>query len=288
MASAKKTKNAVAKMSFTVGAEMDQRLWVEMVNAQNQTRTNGPTDGRSHIGRTIMRRRIIKFVAAAAIVAVALLGLFEFIGTGSTSGVVWAEVVQRIQASQATIYRTRDIQNLAVEPAGEVEQYEMWYRCPDHTRVDNYEAGEIQSSLFIDYNSRSITNLMYSAKCYFRQTMSEAHAAKAGPADPLAFVAKFLSTGHQELGRKVIDSVPCEGIETTDSSIVEANYNIDSFVGRLWVSIETEYPVLLEAEVVGNGGQIHSKRIIDRFQWDVDLDPDMFEANIPSDYTQLN
>jgi hypothetical protein len=55
---------------------------------------------------------------------------------------------------------------------------------------------------------------------------------------------------------------------------------------RLWVSAETGYPVLFErkmsAEVEGEAGQ--SECIMDQFQWDVELDPGIFEVDIPPDY----
>ena len=52
-----------------------------------------------------MRSPVIKLAIAAAIIAAVILGLFEFIGRGNTSGVVWAEVAQKVQASQGVIFR---------------------------------------------------------------------------------------------------------------------------------------------------------------------------------------
>jgi outer membrane lipoprotein-sorting protein len=93
--------------------------------------------------------------------------------------------------------------------------------------------------------------------------------------------------GSRKLGQKMIDGVLCEGLETTDSAFGVANFQVDSLVARVWVSVETGYPVLLEAEVVGDNGQLRITGVLDEFQWDVELDPSIFQPKIPPDYTQI-
>jgi hypothetical protein len=53
--------------------------------------------------------------------------------------------------------------------------------------------------------------------------------------------------------------------------------------------VETKYPVRYEKKLtVETGGEvISSDYVVDQFQWDVVLDPSLFEANIPSDYEQM-
>ena len=57
----------------------------------------------------------------------------------------------------------------------------------------------------------------------------------------------------------------------------------------MWVSVDTGYPVLFEssmsAEYQGTLGE--SEYTMDQFQWDAELDPSLFEPNIPPDYTQM-
>ncbi|MFH1882448.1 MAG: hypothetical protein ABIL62_07045, partial [Planctomycetota bacterium] len=60
------------------------------------------------IRKMIMKSPITKLAAAAVIITVVALGLFEFIGTDDTSGVVWAEVAKKVQASRGAIFRSRD------------------------------------------------------------------------------------------------------------------------------------------------------------------------------------
>jgi hypothetical protein len=57
----------------------------------------------------------------------------------------------------------------------------------------------------------------------------------------------------------------------------------------LWVSAETGYPVLYESKMSGEyEGQVwESESVTDQFQWDVELNPGIFEPNIPPDYERI-
>jgi hypothetical protein len=58
---------------------------------------------------------------------------------------------------------------------------------------------------------------------------------------------------------------------------------------RLWVNVETGYPVLFESKISAEyEGEVDVLEcIMDQFQWDVELDPNIFEPNIPPDYEAL-
>ena len=103
--------------------------------------------------------------------------------------------------------------------------------------------------------------------------------------DAQALVSLCLSRECRELGEKTIDGVLCEGLETTDSSGFDWNFPVKSFVGRLWVSVQTGYPVLAEGEVTGGDeGNLRQTATMDQFQWDLDFDESGIEPEIPSDY----
>ena len=85
-----------------------------------------------------------------------------------------------------------------------------------------------------------------------------------------------------------MDGVLCEGIETTDPTFGVANFPVDSLVARVWVNVETGYPVALEAEIIGDNGQTRITGILDQFQWDVELDESVFEPSIPEGYIDIS
>jgi len=100
-------------------------------------------------------------------------------------------------------------------------------------------------------------------------------------------IRQFTAGQYKELGRKVIDGVEAEGIETHDPAGFMGNFQVDSHTAQLWVSVETGYPILIESHTAGNNGTLQIKTIIDEFQWDVEFDPSTFTTTIPADYQPL-
>jgi hypothetical protein len=106
--------------------------------------------------------------------------------------------------------------------------------------------------------------------------------------NPTKWVENFQSCDYSKLGQKTIEGVLCEGFETTDQAFtgqdVPPELKIDSIVAHLWVNVETGYPVLLEVEFEG---MFSGKTSFDQFQWDIELEPSVFEPKIPSNYEQM-
>ena len=86
--------------------------------------------------------------------------------------------------------------------------------------------------------------------------------------------------------------VLCEGLETSDPAVMGP---LAGMVDRLevhmelWVDAQTQYPVRFEGKMAGEAeGQVMaSECVMDQFQWDVELDPSLFELNIPADYVSM-
>ena len=233
-----------------------------------------------------MRKPMIRFAVAAVIIAVVVLGLVEFIGTDSKSGVVWAEVAKKVEASRGVIFRQKAT---STKYPGGGSGHSMISISPTHRRSDGYNKdGQIWISMYGDIDARTGVVVLHNRKGYVRETLSEGNLQEhAGWVDPKAWVQKFLSCEHTKLGQKTTEGILCEGIETTDPALNREavdHLQIDSLVGRLWVSVETGYPVLLESEFTG---KYSGESVMDQFQWDVELDASIFEPNIPADYEQM-
>ncbi len=274
-------------LDVRAGDRTYSRMRQIILDAHGQSKQK-PSAARLTIARrTIMKSPIVKLAVAAAVIAVVVLGLVEFIGTGSKSksGVVWAEVAKKVEASQGVIYRNRATRS----GRPDMSDYSMVYLSATHSRTDSYKGGEITRTSYCDFDTKTVVWLAHDGKKYIQepmseQTLREQHGAWASPK---RWVQEFLSKDYRKLGQKTIDGVLCEGIETTDPTFGVASFQVDSLVARIWVSVERGYPVLLEAEVVGDNGQVRMTGILDQFQWDVELDPSIFEPKIPPDYTQI-
>ena len=238
-----------------------------------------------------MKSPITKLAAAAVVIAAVTLGLFEFIGDSGTSGVVWAEVAKRVDASRGVIVRCTESIEFAER------DYTVKYLCPTHSRSDTYNGGQITRSFYSDFDTKTFTGIFHTHKHYLTDTFTgsmegflEKHEDWMNPG---YLVETILSCEHGKLDPKTIGGTLCEGIETSDPAFLgppPGPFDRLEAQLRLWVNVETQYPVLLEAKISAehNGEVVGSEGIMDHFQWDVELDPSLFEPNIPPDYESMN
>jgi hypothetical protein len=275
-------KNAVINSN----PDVNQAVLKELLQQFNSTQEQKPIGTLPNKRRTIMKSNIIKLAAAAAVIAVVVLGLFEFIDTDGGSGIVWAEVANKVQASRGVIYRNRA--TVSGRPAD--SDYSIVYLSDTKSRQDSYKGDMITRTLFCDFDAKTVAWIAHDAKKYTQDTMSEETLQEQHGtwANPKRWITEFLSKNHRKLGQKTIDDVLCEGLETTDTTFGVSTFEVDSLLARVWVSVETGYPVMLEGEVTGGGDEkIHIKGVLDQFQWDVELDPSLFKPDIPPDYEQM-
>lgn len=234
-----------------------------------------------------MKSPIMRLATAAVVIAGITLGLFEFIGVDSTSD-VWADVVRRVKASRGLIVRCTETSSFVPDEGG----YAIKYFCPTHSRTDSYKDGSITRSSYSDFETRTFTGLYHTRKHCLIATIGtgidgflEKHEDWMNPG---YMVETILSCEHTKLEQRIIEGVLCEGIETTDPAFLGPMPEVDRLEAqlRLWVNAETKFPVLFEWKVnaEAEGEAISSECVMDQFQWDVDLEPSVFEPNIPPDY----
>jgi len=263
--------------------KMDEAVLDKVLTAHEKT-TSARTEPNPR--RTIMKNPITKFAAAAVIIIAITLGLFEFIGTDSTSSVVWAEVAQNVEASPGVIWRLRE--------TGSRDPNDNWpdshtitWRSPAITRTDRYRGGQIWRTIYYNLDTKTVIGVLHDVQRYHKEAMSDervqrARADKDRWTDSQSLINHLLARKHHALDQKMIDGVLCEGIETTDAS----GLPVKSFTARGWVSVETGYPVLGEIEIIDDGGIRHTTTL-DQFQWNVDLSASDVEPEIPTDYEPL-
>ena len=271
-------------LDIDTNAETDQTILNRLLEAQQETKRTGTASAVPNIGRTIMRSPITKLAAAAAAIIVVALGLLEFVGDGGTSGIVLADVDRKVQASRGVIFRSKDFYD-------DRHDYTMKYLSSTYSRLDSYKGDQIIQTIYDDYNTRTVilVDHLPSHKSYVKMTFERMQQSDF-LTDPKSMVQRFLSCEHRELGQKTVGGVLCEGIETTDPAFYTSGPDrpTESLVARIWISVETGYPVQFEIEIVRKNGEIRIGGIADQFQWDVELDEKMFEPNIPADYIDIS
>ena len=288
-----KIKELIGKSDITIDAQTENRILGDALEhlgilKQPKSPGTGPSTW-----RTIMKNRIVKLSAAAAIIVV-VLGLFKFFGTDAGSGVVWADVVRKVGASRGLIFRCRD------SAASNGDDYSITYTTPIHCRKDFYKDGQIIRTGYVDFtNTDTITliDVFHIYKLCTTTTYKKSEYQfflewRDDWTNPGFLVQMILSGEHRKLGRKTIEGVLCEGIESTDPACLGPllpDINNLKVEFRLWVSAETGYPVLYESKISGEykGQWDESGCVMDQFQWDVELDPSTLEPNIPPEYERV-
>ena len=112
-----------------------------------------------------MRNPMVKLAVAAAIIAVLGVGIVEFLGTGSTSGVVWAQVAKNVEASPGVIFRARDTGSRDPNddwPNG----YTIYWRSAAVSRMDKYRGGQIYRTIYLNYDAKTTIGVLHDAKKY--------------------------------------------------------------------------------------------------------------------------
>ncbi len=273
-------------LDIDINTEKDRIILGELFEAHEKSNKMKSALVEPNIRRIIMKNPITKLAAAAAVIAVVGLGILAFIGTGSTSGVAWAEVAQKVEASTGVIWRLRGTGSR--DPNDDwPNAYKIIWRSPAVTRTDRYRDGQIYRTLYFNLEARTETFVAHDASKYLKKALSEEQVQKMRGdkdrwTDPQGLVNACLARKHHPLGQETIDGVLCEGIETTDSS----GLPVKSFAGRLWVSVETGYPVLVEIEAIDDGDIRHTTTL-DQFKWNVDLSGEDVKPEIPADYKPL-
>jgi outer membrane lipoprotein-sorting protein len=278
-------------MSFKAGPELDKDLWTETLKVQNEFRKTILAPGQQSIRRSIMKSPIVKLAVAAVIIALVVLGLFEFIGTGNTSSVVWADVVRKVEASRGLIVRSTD------PISSSKNEYSITYTSPSYCRRDFYKDEQIIRIGYVDFtdsDTYTLIDVFHIHKLCTTTTYKKSDYQlflewNDDWTNPGFLVQMILSAEYSKLGQKTIEGVLCEGIETTDPACLRPlpeQVNNLQVEFRLWVSAETGYPVLYESKMSGEfKGEVGElEYVMDQFQWDVELDPDIFEPNFPPEY----
>jgi len=280
-----RSKNAIeetirTKLNLTFDPPLRGQLLARALREQEQSQETEPALNRPAIRRMIMKNSMVKLGIAAAVVAVLGIGIMEFLGTGGTSGVVWAEVAKNVEASRGVIFRVR--------PTGSRDPNDDWpngyqikWRSPAVTRGDKYRGGQIYRVYYYNLDAKTTIFVAHDAQSYNKEALSDEQVQRMRAdkpwTDPQGLLNLALSVEHHALGQKTINGVLCEGIEATGP---------DGSTGRLWVGVETGYPVLVEIEAIDKGGIRHTSTM-DQFRWNVDLSAEGVEPEIPGDYGPL-
>jgi len=299
MRSAENIERFIRNIRYKTSAEMHERTINDALEAHSQSRKVKWAAAHSNIWRTIMTSKITKLSSAALIIIAVMAGMIHFNGSIDGSSIVFAEVLKSIQEANSAVWHEQRV----ITCNGE----ELPFLKSDTIRYYSLEYGGMEAM----YNMEDILlhqvywlpekdvriEVVPLLKQYKSTEFTEGERAIGGRSVE-AIIELVKSDRSTKLGRKTINGREAEGFEIQNSKIAAAlvPVKIDSLVARFWIDVETSLPLRYEAELVisdrhitffTGGKAVEVKVIGDEFQWDVALEPGIFEPNIPPDYTEM-
>ena len=244
------------------------------------------------LGEHIMKSKITKFAAAAAVV-IAILAVLPFLSKDG-SGVVLADVLERVEQAQAFIYRMKMTMTGAMMPGIPAGRKEIEatvtisneYGMKMQMTMTDADTGqeEMSQQMYILPDQKAAFMIMPKQKKFTRMEFDDSLLArmKKQNNDPREMIKQIMSCEYVELGRSVIDGIKVEGFETMDPAF--GGLAMENVKVSLWVDVESWLPVRAEMDLKMNE-QMQMSCVIYDYQWDVQVDASEFEPVIPEDFT---
>ncbi len=256
--------------------------------AETLTKSRRP---RQHIFLEFLTKSQITRLAAAAVMVIAVLFALNIIGNGG--GVAWAEVLDNIKKVGAFAYRMKlNMVGLLEEKESVELEVQGWVSEENGIRTNTYREGKLRTKGYLSIPDRVAVTVIPSQKTYLRMTLTDELFKKIQREyyDPRKLVEEFMKYEYTKLGRSTIDGIEVEGIECRDPGIARgvaaeiAGEMIGNVVARLWAAVENDLPVRLQIEVFTEDGEKALDMLAYGYQWDIELEPKVFEPDIPDDY----
>lgn len=262
----------------------------------------------TNIWRFIMENKFTKYSAAAVIALAAILVLLNPFGTSNNSGIVWADVVEKVHQMNTVIHKEEFLfwevnQEQAYRKADALKLNVVKYASEEYGIADDVfnEEGTLRYQVYLIKDIQQFMLIAHAEKKYGKISISGDWLDRIkGILTPHGMVNYFISGHYTELGRANLNNFDAEGFEISDPNIVfplpeplGLLFPVKDMVVRIWIDTKTSLPVGAEAEFNTDRGmftgfkKLHCEYRAYDFQWNAKLPQGIFEPNIPDDYTEL-
>jgi len=268
------------------------RIWREVLFVQEQSDKTDSALVRPNIWRIIMKTKTVEF-AAAAVVALIVIGGLTFLPNKGTDGKQWwlapaaawsQEIMAALDAFSSVTCRE---QNVFIMPDGSEHTsmtWDIYHVSSDSYRRDIYDGDVLREIQWYvpDAGGMVQHSVRFDLKSYFTHTHTGSFG-KYDPIDRLRFYVGLLDEADRQLGTKMIDGCECVGFEISASKYGD---NPGQWTDCIWFDVETKLPVRIEKRgrpVTGKADMKHTT-IQDQFDYDPGLSTDTFVPYTPEGF----
>jgi hypothetical protein len=284
---------SVKQLRYRVSSQAHNRILANIIQMLDATEKQTSVVPQPNTWRTIIKSPITKLAAVAVIIVAVIIGINHFGGSIDGATVTWAVVANKVEKIPSYVYRFRQLESNVPKKDGYefVNKFEVIvYNSTEYGIKTGGQEGP--GGVYLQRKNGIRLWVEPTERFYMRHPLSESEllVMVEGPRE---LVTRFLSTTYRKSGRKTIDGVETEGVESNDPNVIpkgllEGPVFIPpvgrDFASRLWVDPESQLPISLELEYMQKDKKLRERIVIDQFQWDVELSADFFEPNIPADY----
>jgi len=234
------------------------------------------------MGRLITTSKIAKYAAAALIVMGILVAVHYLGGSPEGAQYAWGQVADNVNQSHTIVYKQKTSLNWEDDENPQENTTLCYYSKHYGVRMDNISGslGKVVN-YYLSADNTQVT--LYPDKKLYQRTKLPFYEydqrIKVG--DPREIFRWILESDYDEIGRSEINGIAVTGIEFTHTTSASAQEK-----GFLWVDMKEKLPVYLEIEGFSIREGLPSKIIMTDFQWNVELEEDIFSVEIPSDYRE--
>jgi hypothetical protein len=307
MKSSRQIEEIVGRARARAGRATDERILTDAGDALANSSHNRPQAMRPGpiLWRFIMESRVTRYSAAAVVALAAALVLLSPFGTSKNGGIVWAEVIEKVSEMSTCIVEEEylfwqmDADDTFLEADPDKLDVIKYVSEEDGVAMDVFNEDGLLAQVYFLKQSRQFIIVGPTLKKYLKVPMvGDIFDRIATTVTPRGLVEYFTSGHYTELGRAKFDNFDVEGFETTDPNVLNplpeplrSFFPVNYIVGRIWIDVEASLPVGVESEFDTDRGlftgfnKLHGEWRAYDIQWNAELPEQVFEPNIPDDYT---
>jgi prepilin-type processing-associated H-X9-DG protein len=237
--------------------------------------------------RRFSMKTFTKF-AIAACVLFAILGGISLVD--KKSGIALADVVQRVEQAKIFFYKmlvTSSGEFLPGQNAPMNIDGAVWISADLGMKMEMNINGQPGSITYLLPEQKKMVSVMPAMKQYMEIELDDDLLSKMKQQnqDPREWLKRMADSQYKSLGKSTLDGIEVEGFETTDPALAGGVTN--KVLIRLWVDVQTGYPVQMEQDMDMNEGKTKMHSVIHDFQWNLEADAAIFTPQIDNDYKPL-
>jgi len=303
MKSSRQIEKIVVGARARAGRVTDERILTDAGVALTKSSNNRPQAMRPGptIWRIIMESKITRYSAAAVVTLAIAFVLISPFGSSDSGGVVWAKVVQNMDKVQMFVHKEQRFYYELGEEEPFLKTNVIKHACQKYGVVEEQYTigGDLMHRAYLLGEARQIVAVLPEAKKYFKMPMTDTMAQFIDRLTPRGLVEYFMAIEHKELGKSRIDGREVEGFEAMDTELWPIHdtfrflFPVKQITWRFWIDVESSLPVRAEYEIITDRGLLTGMKKLKvvckayDFEYHQEAHEELFDPNIPDDYTEL-